>query len=365
MAAPTSETARPGYEDLGRQFLRQAETLRATLQATRAPVGLSPKEVVWTKNKARLYRYTATAPRLYQTPILIIYALINRPYILDLAPGNSLVEYLVRQGFDVFLLDWGIPGPEDRHLKLDDYVFDYIPRAARKVRTISGADEFTMLGYCIGGTLATIYAATHPDGGLRNLVLLTTTIEFSDAGLLSNWTQPGAFDVDRLIDTYGNMPGELIDLGTKLLRPMGNISNYTRLWEKALDDQYVRGWQAMSRWVNDAIPFPGEAFRQWIKEFYQGNKLIQGTLVLKGQRIDLSTIRANLLAVAAEKDHIAPLPSCSPLMAQVSSTDKQFIALPGGHVSIVVGRNAVKGLWPRLAAWLGERSDEVLLTTDD
>jgi polyhydroxyalkanoate synthase subunit PhaC len=347
-----------GNEEIGQQWLRQAETLRATLQAAKAPVGLSPKEVVWRKNKARLYRYTASAPRTHRVPILIVYALINRPYILDLAPGNSLIEFLVGQGFDVFLLDWGIPGPEDRTLRLDDYVFDYIPKAARKVRTISGVDEFTVLGYCIGGTLSTLYAATHPDDPLRNLVLLTTPIEFSEVGLLHGWTNAGGFDVDKLIDTYGNMPGELIDLGTKLLRPMGNVSNYTKLWEKALDDRYVRGWQAMSRWVNDAIPFPGEAFRQWIKDFYQGNKLIKGTLTMGGGRVDLAKIRASLLVVAAEKDHIAPLPSCSPLLEKVASADKEFIALPGGHVSIVVGRNAVKGLWPRLAAWLSERSDE-------
>ncbi len=345
-------------EPLEQRVLRDAELLRASLQAHHAPVGLSPKEIVWTKNKAKLYRYTATAPRTHRTPILIIYALINRPYILDLAPGNSMIEFLVGQGFDVFLLDWGVPGPEDRHMRLDDYVFDYIPKAVRKARTISGADEITLLGYCIGGTLSTIFTATHPDAGVRNLVLLTTPIDFSEAGLLHMWTKRGYYDVDKLVDTFGNMPGELIDVGSRMLRPLGNVTNYTKLWENALNDRYVHGWQAMSKWVNDAIPFPGEAFRQWIKEFYQDNKLVKGQLVMGGRRVDLADVHASLLMVAADKDHIAPLPGCEPLMEQVSSADKRFIALPGGHVSIVVGRNAVKGLWPQLAEWLDARSDD-------
>lgn len=331
--------------------------LHAVLTSSQAPVGQTPKEVIWTKNKAKLYRYVGEQPPRHRTPILLVFALINRPYVFDLRPGHSFVEFLLKEGYDVYLLDWGVPSDEDRHITIDDYVGQYMRRAVRKVCQTSGVDGLTIVGYCIGGALTACYASLFPDG-LRNVVLLTAPIDFADAGRFGVWTDRRYYDVDKLVDTLGNVPGGVIDTGAKLLSPVVNTSGtLVRLWDRVLDDAYVEGWMAMNRWVNDNPPFAGAAFRQWIKEFYQENRLIRGELELCGRRVDLAQIRQPLLDVAADRDTIAPMPSTQPLKDRVGSEDKEFVVIPGGHVGIMAGRGAQKVLWPHVAAWLSTRSD--------
>jgi polyhydroxyalkanoate synthase subunit PhaC len=199
------------------QFALLEERLRAInrVMTTKAPIAQTPKELVWTLNKAKLYHYIPVVPQQnrHPVPLLLIFALMNRPYILDLRPGHSFVEFMVRRGYDVFLLDWGVPGPEDKNLKFDDYVLEYMPRAIRKLKAITGAEEFGMLGWCIGAILTTIYSALRPDDGLRNLMLLTAPLDFSNKqGLtFARWTNEKYFDVDKVLAAFGNMPGEMID----------------------------------------------------------------------------------------------------------------------------------------------------------
>ena len=166
------------------QLASMEERLRTVnrVMTTKAAIAQTPKQLVWTLNKAKLYRYVPVLPpeKRHPIPLLLIFALMNRPYILDLRPGHSFVEFMVSQGYDVYLLDWGVPGFEDRHLKFDDYTLEYMPRAIRKVKALSGVQEFSMLGWCIGAILTTIYAALRPDDGLRNLLLLTAPLDFSN-----------------------------------------------------------------------------------------------------------------------------------------------------------------------------------------
>ena len=138
---------------------------------------------------------------------------MNRPHVLDLRPGHSFVEYMLKHGYDIYLLDWGAPGPEDRNLKFDDYTLEYLPRAVRKVRAVSGAEEFSMLGWCRGALISTLYAALRPEDGLKNLILLTAPLDFADktAGGFIRWTSDQSFSADKLVDAFGNVPGEIID----------------------------------------------------------------------------------------------------------------------------------------------------------
>src|SRR4051794_13531012 len=186
-----------GLESELRHIEANTQTL-LRLTTTRYPVAQSPKEVIWTLNKSKLYRYVPVVPAAerHRVPLFLVFALMNKPYILDLRPGNSFIEYMVKQGFDVYLLDWGDPGPEDKDLKFDNYVLDYLPRAIRKVKAVSGSDEFSMLGWCIGAILATIYAALRPDDGLKNLILLTAPLDFTDktAGGFVRWVNDQGFD---------------------------------------------------------------------------------------------------------------------------------------------------------------------------
>ncbi len=331
---------------------------RAVLGARDAPVGLSPKEVVWRKNKARLYHYTRSTPAAHRTPVLLILPLINRAFILDLRPGASFVQALLQRGFEVFMLDWGIPGEEDQHLDLDVLITRYMTRAARKTSEAVGGGPVTVLGYCIGGALATCYTALyqHEPVEVKNLVLFTTPIDFSDAGFFGSWTARDAFPVDMLAEVFPTVPGQLPDFGSKMLNPLpSTVGTYVRLWDRLGDPTFdVQGWQAMYRWVNEGVPFPSAAYRQWIKDFYQGNRLVKGTLVMDGRPVRLEHVTCPLLNVAALGDPIAPRPTTSAIVRLAGSRDKSELVLKGGHVGVVVGRAASTELWPHVADWLAE-----------
>lgn len=358
----TSES--PVTADLQAELKRIEQNLGTLtrVMTTRFPVAQTPKEVIWTLNKAKLYRYIPVVPpeQRHPVPLLLIFALINRPYILDLRPGNSFIEYMLQQGYDVYLLDWGAPGPDDQHLKLDDYALTYLPRAIRKMKAVSGASAFSLLGWCIGAIITSIYGALRPDEGLRNLLLLTAPLDFSnkEVGGFMGMADERFLDVDRLIAAFGNMPGELIDYAAKALRPTESyIGIYLRLWENLQDARVVESWHAMNTWVNDVIPLAGAAYRQLIVDLYRENKLIKGELKIRGESVDLGRIRANLLNVIAESDHIAPPCQSESVMALVDSEDKHLLKVAGGHINIMAGSRAVKHTWPQIDAWLAARSD--------
>lgn len=321
-------------------------------------VGQTPKEVIWTKNKAKLYHYAPHTKKTNKVPILFIYALINRAYILDLYPGNSLIEYLVNDGHDVYLLDWGTAGHEDRHMKLDDYIVDYIPRAAKKVLKDADAKELTIYGYCMGGTMSTIFTSLYNDIlPIKNLVLMTSPIDFEDAGLYTNWLNKNTFQLDKMVDTLGNIPFEMIDYGNRLLSPISNsVGTYVGLASRIENDNAVLTWKLMQKWLNDGVPFPGEAYRQWIRDFYQDNKLVKGELAVRGQEVKLANIKANLLNICATRDNIVQPDQIKALNEQVSSKVNTLHEVPTGHVSVCTGRYAQKEIYPYVSKWLKDHS---------
>lgn len=321
-------------------------------------VGQSPKEVIWTKNKAKLYHYKPVKDILHPVPILMTYALINRPYILDLAPGNSLVEYLVNQGFDVYMIDWGVAGLEDKNLKYDDYIFDYLNPAVKKVFRTSGAKEITLLGYCMGGTITAMYAALKSELPIKNIVFLASPFDFSDAGLYSKWLDKKYFNIDKMVDVIGNIPADFIDVGNKMLKPVSNFySSYKSLWERMWDQKFVEEWMYLNKWINDGVPFPGEAFRQWIKEFYQNNRLVRGELKLRGEKVDLSQISCPVLNVIGDRDHIVQPNQSKAIENYISSNDYEEFSVLTGHVSLVAGRQAAKVVWPKIGDWLANHQN--------
>jgi polyhydroxyalkanoate synthase len=334
------------------------------VSTTRAPIATTPRQAIWTLNKATLYRYTPVVPeeQRHPVPLLLVFALMNRASILDLRPGNSFVEYMLGRGYDVYLLDWGRPGPEDKHLKFDDYVLEYLPRAIRKMKAVSGSESFSVLGWCIGALLATMYASLRPQDGLKNLILLTAPLDFSqkNAIALARMADERHLDVDLVLKAYGgNMPGALIDYGAKMLKPVENyVGSYLRLIDNLDNQKVVDSWHAMNTWVNDGIPMAAATYRQLIEEFYRQNKLITGKMSLRGEKVDLQRIAANLLVVIAEEDHITPPCQSETVMDKVGSADKEMLRVKGGHIGIMAGSGAMKTTWPKIDAWLGARSDE-------
>lgn len=356
-------TEQKSPEVLQDELKRVEENFRTLTRVTTTPfpVAQTPREAIWTLNKTTLYRYTPVLPpeQRYPVPLLLVFALMNRPSILDLRPGNSFIEYMVKRGFDVYLLDWGKPGPEDKNLSFDDYVLDYMPRAIRKLKAVSGSDTFSLLGWCIGAILTTMYASVRPDDGLKNLLLLTAPLDFTDksCGNLIKWIDDKFFDVDKILSAFGNMPGELLDYGAKALKPVENyIGNYVRLWDNIENPKIVESWHAMNTWVTDLTPMAGGAFRQLIVDLYRGNKLMEGTMTLRGERVDLGNIKADVVNIVAKEDHIVPPCGTVGVMAKIGGRDKELWEIPGGHIGMMAGSQAVKRTWPRIEEWLAARS---------
>ncbi len=341
-------------------FDKYAEGMKIITQGAKADTGQTPKEVIWTKNKAKLYHYQTETEKKHPVPILLIYALVNRSYILDLMPGNSFVEYLLGEGFDVYMLDWGVPGKEDKNLSFENYVLDYMPRAVKKVLRNSGAEEFTLFGYCMGGTMSAMYASLFPDKPLKNLVLLAAPIDFTPekSGLYGIWFDEKYQDPDVIVGTFGNVPASLAYTGTAMLKPMTNyIGTYVSMWDLIAKDKPLDGYKAMSKWANDPVPVPGAAYKQWIEDFNQQNKLVKGEMMLRGRRVDLSNITCPVLNLAGEKDHLVYRPQAEATMDLIGSEDKEFVVLDAGHVGLVMGRGAKKDLWPQVSNWLEPRSE--------
>ncbi len=343
---------------------RVARAPRAALELTNillttgdAPVGTTPKDVLWTHRKTTLYRYRSNR-REHAIPVLLVFALINRPYIFDLMPGNSFVEFLLDEGYDVFLIDWGVPDDEDADMGLERYVCDELHWGLREVTRASGEEEATLLGWCIGGTLSAMYAALHPEGAVRNLALLTTPID-PTSSVYTTWVGRESFDVDQVADALPAIPGGGMNVANKMMKPVTNFwTTYRLLFQGLLDGEDRRAaYQPMAKWVDDNPPFPARAYREWLTWMYKDNALVQGRIRLRDQRVDLGAIEQNLLVVTAGADHIAPREGTLPILDLVGSQDVTHLDRPGGHIGLMAGSKARHGIWPDITEWLAERSD--------
>ncbi len=316
----------------------------------------TPREEIYRRGTLRLYHYLPQTDEIYRVPVIFIMSLVSKAYIFDLAPGQSFIEFMVREGYDVYLIDWGAPRASDKHLKLDDYVLDFMPDCIERVGEDSGVDEVSLVAYCMGGMLAAMYAACHVDGPLKNIACFTTPVDFDEMGLFKIWTDPKHFDADQIVDSLGNVPAEILLAAFDMLRPASKAIGQIRLWDNMWNDDYVTGFRRIDRWSNDQIPMAGECFRQTTKELMQQNQLVKNEFKLGGQPVLLSNVKVPLLHVVAQHDHIVPYDSAKALVEGIGSSDKEEVMLKGGHVSLVAGKNAVTRLWPQISTWLAERS---------
>lgn len=319
-------------------------------------LGASAKDVLIERGTMRLYHYHPRVDDVYRVPILLVMATTNRGYIFDMVPGQSLVEYLLDAGFDVFMLDWEAPRQDERRLRLQDYVLDFLPSAIARVQAETGEPDISVVGYCFGGVLSLLWAALEGDGVLANLVTFTTPVDFSRMEMFQAWADRRFFDVDRLVDTFGNCPGDYLYTAFDMLRPGTRVAGNIRLVDQLHDDAFVKSFRMFDRWAADILPLAGEYFRETTRALMWENRLADGSMTVAGRRIDLNRITCPFLHVAAEHDHIVPTAASAPLLGMVGSRDKEEVVLKGGHVSLVAGGNAIRRLWPKLVTWLGSRS---------
>lgn len=332
------------------------EALGSLLGRKAPAVGQTPADVVFTENKWRLLRYRPRAEgRAFATPLVLVPSLINRHYVLDLLPGKSFVEYFVARGHDVFCVDWGTPGDEDRYVSFDDVCDRYLGRALKKSAEIAGAPRAHVLGYCLGGTLAAIHATVHPER-FASLTALAAPIGFHDGGLLSTWTRSASFDVKAVVAGTGNVPWQLMQSAFHLLRPTLNLSKAVHAADKLWDDEFMNGFLALETWGNDNVSFPGACYERYVEELYRKDALLAGTFTLSGKPARLEAITCPTLAVTFEHDNIVPPQSAAVLLERISATDKHRIHLPGGHVGAVVSKKAAQSLWPAMAKFWEARA---------
>src|SRR3954471_20906503 len=341
-----------------RSALRARNGLRYVRGTHRPRLGVTPKDVVWRHGRAQLWRYRNDDIR-YGPPVAIVHSLVSRSYILDLRPGNSLVEHLVDAGLDVFLLDWGVPDERDADNDLSTYVDGYLPQALGAVRRETGCDEVTLAGYCLGGLMALLYAAGRPEAAVRNLILMATPIDFAEMGPMVAALREGRLSADDLTDGTGNVPADVLYSGFYMLAPTTEIAQKATLLEHLWNDEFVEGFQAMAMWSGDHVPFPGAAFREIVELLVRDNALMTGRLRVGGRVVDLADARGDVLVAMAERDNVVPGSAAEPALELVGAAEgRHELRLPGGHVTFGAGRSAFRHTAPRLTEWITAHSDE-------
>ncbi len=317
--------------------------------------GVTDKEAVYSEDKLVVYRFRGDKPPTARVPILIVYALVNRPYMVDLQDDRSLVRNLLARGEDVYLLDWGYPDGADRWLTLDDYINGYIDRCVDAVARHAGVGRLNLLGICQGGAFSLCYAATHQDK-VKNLITMVTPVDFhTPDNMLSHWVQ--GMDVDLFVDTLGNVPADLMNLCYLMLKPVRlNQQKYVGLVDILDDKAELENFLRMEKWIFDSPDQAGEAFRQFIKDFYQGNKLVKGGLRIGPNEVHLGDVTMPVLNIFAEQDHLVPPASSRVLGDLVGTDDYTQVAFRGGHIGIYVSGRAQREVPGAIHDWLAARS---------
>ena len=341
-------------EDTQKAQTRARKASKIFLDDLDTQLASTPYEVVYQEDRVKLKHYVTRTKRRYRTPLLVTYALINRETMLDLQPGRSVVERFLDAGIDLYMIDWGYPTRKDRFLGFDDHINGYMDNVIDFIREECHVDQINLMGICMGGTFSVIYAALHPEK-IKNLVTTVTPTNFdTQKGLLHVWMK--ALDVDHMVNTFGNLSADMMNLGFLLLNPARlMIDKYIGFVENMDKKQFVENFMRMEKWIFDSPDLPGEVFRQFIKDCYQGNKLIQNKLVVGGQRVDLNNLTMPLLNIYGKFDHLVPPEACSQLVTQVGSKDTEDICLDTGHIGIYVSSKCQAAFAPKIATWLKER----------
>lgn len=319
-------------------------------------IASTPYEIVYEEDRIKLKYYRPITDINIKTPLLMVYALINRETMLDLQPGRSVVQNFMREGVELYMIDWGYPTRKDKYLTIDDHVTGYINNVIDFIRRRHGVDRINLMGICMGGSFSVMYASLFPEK-VKNLITTVTPSNFAtDKGLLHVWMK--GIDVDRMIDTYGNMPGDLLNFGFLLLNPARlMIDKYIGFFEHMDDKAFVENFIRMEKWIFDSPDIPGETFRQFIKDCYQKNLLIQSKMELNGKKIDLQRVTMPVMNIYGRYDHLVPPEACDKLTSQVASNDTEDICLDTGHIGIYVSSKTQRDLTPRIFQWLKQRDE--------
>ena len=341
-----------------------------SLRAPEAVVDRTPWTPILQRDKLTLRRYHAPevedwglgaaveAPARLRTPVLLVPPLMIKPFIFDLTAERSLVRTLLAAGLDVMVIDFGEPDAQDEHIRLDDYVLDWLPAAVEAACAASGSDKVALAGYCMGGLFALMYAAAHGDERVAAIVAIASPIDSAKMGVLSLLSKRLAGQIDFVSRRLGNVPGELSSQVFKMMNPWKSATRHADVF-KHLDDQaWLDGFDALDAWTSNFLDYPGDAFRQLMQEFMRDNKLKDGRMTLGNHIADLRTVRAPVLAFAGKTDTVVRPAAVRELLDAVGSDDKQVLLVPGGHMGVFAGSAAPKAVWAPMSSWLVQRLRE-------
>jgi polyhydroxyalkanoate synthase subunit PhaC len=346
----------PSLAEEVQEAYRKLEKVRNILYtAGNIGVGETPNEVLAETRAYRLLHYQQMVSKTARTPILVVYALINRSYVLDLQSDKSWIRSLLSQGFDVYLIDWKTPTAADKYVSFDDYVNCYIDDCVETVLKRNKVEKLTLHGYCMGGTMSTMYTALHQDR-VRNLAVIAPVIDGQkDFSVIGNLAKN--MDVDKMLQIVGNLQSEQLYAFYLTLKPFKQgINKYLNFLQNVDNEQFVDNFLRLEKWLYDTPPIAGETFRQWISDIYQKNLLMKNEMRLRDKIVDLSTIKVPLLNIIADEDHLVS-PQCSaPLNDVVSSTDKRLMKFHTGHVGLIASLYSQNNVLPKVGQWLMARS---------
>ncbi len=313
--------------------------------------GVTERQEVWSDGKVKLYRFVSEHPGNGQPPLLIVYALVNRPYMVDLQDGRSLVQKLLALGQDVYVLDWGYPDRSERYLTLEDYLLRYIDGAVDHLRAQHDDQAINLLGICQGGVFSLCYSALRPHK-VRSLITMVTPVDFQTPdNMLSHWARQ--VDVDLFVDTLGNIPADLMNASYLMLKPFRlNVQKYVGLMDSLDDKQALEDFLRMEKWIFDSPDLAGEAFREFVKQFYQGNGLMHGTIRIGEEAVDLQAVRMPVLNIYAEQDHLVPPAASRAMVGRIGSSDYTELGFRGGHIGIYVSGRAQREVPSAIHQWL-------------
>jgi polyhydroxyalkanoate synthase subunit PhaC len=343
-------------EETHKRVSRASDILLSPLNTDAA---VTPYEIVYAEDRIKLKHYfrSENVEDKLKTPLLVIYALINRETMLDLQPDRSVVQSFLNAGIDLYMMDWGYPTRKDRFVTIDDHVNGYINNTVDYIREKHGIPKVNLMGICVGGSMCTMYAALHPEK-IKNLITTVTPSSFdTDKGLLHVWMKN--LNVDKMISAFGNIPGDIMNIGFLLLNPARLvIDKYVGFAEYMDNKDFVENFVRMEKWIFDSPDVPGETFRQLIEDCYKKNLLIQSKLYLEGQRVDLKKLTMPLLNFYGKFDHLVPPEACDQLTSAVGSKDVEDVCIETGHIGIYVSSKAQKQFAPKIIRWLKDRDEE-------
>lgn len=334
-------------------FVDYFSSLNKIIEPLRDNVNRTEAEPIPMNGRYHLLHYKSHGNEK-RIPILVVYSLINRHYILDLSPDVSIIKHFIDDGFDVYATDWETPATFDKDVTLDTYIHECVENSVNKIREITGTDKVTLFGYCWGGIFSLIYSAMHPQT-VKNLILHATPLDLENPDtVIEKWAL--LINPDVMVEKIGNIPGYLLNFAFTMRNPLESVLKYPNYFKKYHSVEDVKQFFAIESWLYDSRPIIGHVYKEIIKKIYQNNELISGKMKVGNRAVELENLKMPVLNIVGLYDDLVPPNTSKHILEKIPSNDKELIEFPVGHVGLCISKKAHRDLWPKVTEWIKQRS---------